>query len=107
MPDHRQQPHRVGDDDTAYKRLDLSMTLIRPVCVWLDNRGLLVTGNGTTDDCRISHRFQLLAQAPYAIVMIAHPSKRRGDGSGSAGSTAWFATDAGAGDGEAEDAERA
>ena len=79
-----------------YHRLDTTIEAIKPVCVWLDNRGLIVTGNENDRGIASSamRAFQLLAaKHKCAIIMIAHPSKGgEGDGSGSSGSTAWFAT---------------
>jgi RecA-family ATPase len=79
-----------------YKRLDKTMALIKPVAVWLDNRGLVITGNENDRTIASSamRAFQLLASKhKCAIIMIAHPSRSgENDGSGSSGSTAWFAT---------------
>jgi len=91
-----------GDDRTGvtivtdlYHRLDQTMTAIKPVSTWLDNRGLVVSGNennrgiaaGAMRACQL-----LGAKHNSAMVMLSHPSNAGADkGSGASGSTAWFA----------------
>ena len=79
-----------------YHALDALIENIKPVVVWLDNRGLLITGNENDRNIAAAamRALQLLAASHgCAIILIAHPSRAgENDGSGASGSTAWFAT---------------
>ena len=78
-----------------YKRLDLRMREIRPVALWVDNKGLAVTGNEISRSMSAAgaRAFQVLAyRHRCAIGMLMHPSKAgESDETGSSGSTAHFA----------------
>ena len=79
-----------------FKRLELTIDKIKPVVVFLDNRGLLVTGNENdrTIASMAMRSLQLLAEKyQCAIVLLSHPSLTGlNTGTGSSGSTAWFNT---------------
>jgi RecA-family ATPase len=79
-----------------FRRLEKTLALIRPVVLILDNRGLLVTGNESDRNIAATamRLLRLLADKHQcAIILLSHPSKGgKGDGDGSSGSTAWFAT---------------
>jgi len=93
----------AGDNKTGrvaltplFARLEKTIEKVCPVAVFLDNRGLLITGN--ENDRNIAamamRQLQLLAEKyGCTIVMLAHPSLAGiNSGTGSSGSTAWFNT---------------
>ena len=77
-----------------FHRLDLTIGLLKPICVWLDNRSLLVTGDENNRNLAAfsMRHLQLLAEKHNcAIILLAHPSNAGvNDGTGASGSTAWF-----------------
>ena len=79
-----------------FYRLDMTLTAIKPICLWLDNRSFIVTGNENDRNLATfaMRQLQLLAEKHgCAIIVLAHPSNAGlNDGSGASGSTAWFNT---------------
>ena len=88
--------NRTGSARTTdlYTSLDITMGDVKPVSVWLDNRGLLVTGNENdrTIAATAMRAFQLLAgKHDCAVTMLSHPSNAGiNSGTGASGSTGWF-----------------
>lgn len=86
----------VSKTTDLFLRLDKTMSIIQPVCVWLDNRSLIVTGNENDRDVAsfAMRQLQLLAEKHRcAIIMLAHPSQAgENSGTGASGSTGWFNT---------------
>jgi RecA-family ATPase len=86
----------VAKTTELFDRLEKTIAAIEPVVVWLDNRGLLVTGNENdrTIASMAMRSLQLLAERyQCSIIMLSHPSLTGiNTGTGSSGSTAWMNT---------------
>jgi RecA-family ATPase len=86
----------VAKTTELFERLEKTIAAIEPVVVWLDNRGLLVTGNENdrTIASMAMRSLQLLAEKyQCSIIMLSHPSLTGiNTGTGSSGSTAWMNT---------------
>lgn len=78
-----------------YRQFDMTMGVIRPVSAWVDNKGLVITGNESdrTFIASSMRACQLLAgKHACAFGMLAHPSNTgMNSGTGASGSTAAFA----------------
>ena len=77
-----------------FHKLDRTIAVLKPVCVWLDNRSLLITGDENNRNLAAfsMRNLQLLAEKHHcAIILLAHPSNEgMNNGTGASGSTAWF-----------------
>jgi hypothetical protein len=82
-------------ETALYKALDVTMKLIRPVLLWVDNKGLAVTGSEISRSMAAAgaRAFQVLAHRHHtAIGMLMHPSNAgEQNDTGASGSTANFA----------------
>jgi RecA-family ATPase len=82
-------------ESDLYKSLDMTAELHKPVMIWVDNKGLAVTGNENSRSMSAgaARAFQVLANRHgCAVGMLMHPSNTGvANDTGASGSTANFA----------------